>query len=354
MFGGVLQRRIDRGVDDDILIELADQIVDRIHHPVGDVIDRAGGWRLDRMRRMGERQLGASGRDHFQFHHVGEHERRAALGAVRIAARRQPRRRLHQAGEHGRFGERQVPRRFAEIALRRPLDAVSAGAEIDAVEIEFENLRLGEFVFEPQREHDFLKFAGDGAFLGEEQIFGELLGDGRAALRRAAMKYVGDERARDAERIDAAMRVKAAVLDGDEGVGHVIRQFADGDRGAAHVAARRQRRAVDAEDEHRGRTLGYFQGLDRRQTDADPDERADAADQRPQRQHGAPIGGAAEHRTRSAGSLALARLAWGCVSAAPASSRHAAFGGLFVRPLARLVRRRARIAGRRAGAILRR
>src|SRR6516162_7134413 len=101
--------------------------------------------------------------------------------------------------------------RFAEITLRRPFDAVGAGAEIDAIEIKFENLRLSEFVFEPQREHDLLKLAVDGAFLGEEQILRQLLRDGRAALRRAAAKHVGNQRARDAERIDAAMGVEAAI-----------------------------------------------------------------------------------------------------------------------------------------------
>ena len=40
--GRALQRRIDRGLDHDVLVEAADQVVDRVHHPIGDVIDRAG------------------------------------------------------------------------------------------------------------------------------------------------------------------------------------------------------------------------------------------------------------------------------------------------------------------------
>ena len=83
--------------------------------------------------------------------------------------------------------ERPLPRRLDEIALRRALDAVGAGAEIDAVEIEFENLGLGEFVFEPEREHHLLQFARDRALLRQEQILGELLGDGRSALCGAAV-----------------------------------------------------------------------------------------------------------------------------------------------------------------------
>src|ERR1700689_4420462 len=104
----------------------------------------------------------------------------AARRAVLVVARRQPRRRLHETGQHGRFRQRQYARRLAEIALRRALDAIGAGTEIDAVEVEFENLRFGEFVLEPERQHDLLQLAGDGALLGEEQVLGELLGDGRA------------------------------------------------------------------------------------------------------------------------------------------------------------------------------
>ena len=87
--------------------------------------------------------------------------------------------------------------------------------------------------------------------------------------------------AENAPRIDAVMRIEAAVLDGDEGVGHVIRQFGERHRRAAHVAAGGERRAIVAEDQHRGRPLGDFQRLDRRQMDADPDQRADAGDHAP-------------------------------------------------------------------------
>ena len=83
----------------------------------------------------------------------------------------------------------------------------------------------------------FLQLAAERALLGQEQVLGELLRDGRAALRHAAVQHVGDERADDAERIDAVMRVEAAVLDGDEGLRHVGRQFLERHRGAAHVAA---------------------------------------------------------------------------------------------------------------------
>ena len=100
-------------------------------------------------------------------------------------------------------------RRLAEIALRGLLDAVGAGAEIDAVEIHLEDLRLGELTLEPQRQQRFLELAVDRALLRQEEILGELLRDGRAALRDGAVQDVGDESAPDAERVDAVMFVRS-------------------------------------------------------------------------------------------------------------------------------------------------
>ena len=159
LLGRILQVRIDRGVDDDVGPDVADEIVDRIHHPVGDVVGRAGADLGFRLRRMGDRLPRGVGADHGLLAHVGDDEFRPALGAVGIARRREPRRRFHQARQHGGFGERQLPRRFAEIALRGGFHPVGAGAEIDAIEIEFEDLLLGEFVLEPEGQQHFLQLA---------------------------------------------------------------------------------------------------------------------------------------------------------------------------------------------------
>src|SRR5262249_57031177 len=104
----------------------------------------------------------------------------------------------------------------AETALRCCLDPVGTGAEIDAVEIELENLPLGELVVEQQSQHEFLNVAVERARLGQEQILRQLLGESRAALRHVATKEVGDHRTPDADRVDSAMLIEAAILDGDE------------------------------------------------------------------------------------------------------------------------------------------
>src|SRR5437588_6014015 len=100
---------------------------------------------------------------------------------------------------------------MAEIAVCRGFDSIGAGAEVDAVQIKFEDLILRIFVLEPKRENGFLDFAREGAFLGEEQILGKLLRESRAALHAAAARHVARQRAQDAKRIQAPMRVEAAI-----------------------------------------------------------------------------------------------------------------------------------------------
>ena len=105
-----------------------------------------------------------------------------AAAAVAVAGRVEPRRRLQQAGDDRALVEVEPARRFAEIAVRRGIDAIGAGAEIDPVEIDFEDLVLGEAVLEPQRQQGFADLAAEAPFRRQEQVLGELLGDRAAAL----------------------------------------------------------------------------------------------------------------------------------------------------------------------------
>ena len=122
------------------------------------------------------------------------------------------------------------------------------------------------------------------------------------------MQHVGDERAGDAVRVDAEVPVEAAVLDGDEGLRQISRHFLQRQHRAAHVAARGEHVTVVADDLDRGRALGNFQRLDRRQMRADIGDGAGAADRGPQAEHQAPIDDAAGER---AAASAFARFAFG-------------------------------------------
>src|SRR3546814_5348906 len=73
------------------------------------------------------------------------------------------------------------------------------------------------------------RLAAEGLLGREEGEFGELLGDGAAALG-AARGHVGPQSPRDAARVDAPMAVEASVLDREEGAGDMLRQLRHLDR----------------------------------------------------------------------------------------------------------------------------
>ena len=76
---------------------------------------------------------------------------------------------------------------------------------------------------------------------------------------------VADDRAADADRVDAEMLVEAPVLDRDERLRQIGRQFAEMHRRAAGVAAIGEQRAVGGENGDVGRALGDRELIDRRQ-----------------------------------------------------------------------------------------
>ena len=79
---------------------------------------------------------------------------------------------------------------------RGAVDAVGAAAEIDAVQVELEDLVLGEAPFEREGEDPFADLAAEAAVVGEEDVAGELLGDGRAALPPASLPVARIQSAR--------------------------------------------------------------------------------------------------------------------------------------------------------------
>ena len=80
--------------------------------------------------------------------------------------------------------------RLVEIEQRRGGDAIGAEAEIDLVEIEFEDLVLRIGALDAQRQQRFLDLALERHLVGQQEVLGDLLGDGRGALRAAAAAEV--------------------------------------------------------------------------------------------------------------------------------------------------------------------
>ncbi len=159
-------------------------------------------------------------------------------------------RRLEQAGQHGGFREIDVARRLVEVEMRRAVDAERAAAHIGAVQIELEDLVLGQPRLQPDRQKRLLHLALDGALVTQEQVLRQLLRDRGAALAHAAGLRVGDEGARSAGEVDAEMVVEAAVFGGERRLDQIVREVFQRDRVIVLDAAAADRIAVAVEERY--------------------------------------------------------------------------------------------------------
>ena len=131
------------------------------------------------------------------------------------------RRRLDAARQHGGFGQAQLIGMLAEEFFAGCFDAENPGAEINTVEIEGEDLILGITRLQIHRQHRFLRLAVEGTAGREEQVLGQLLRQGRAALHHMSRRHVGNAGADHADGIKTEMFAEAAILNGDKGVGDI-------------------------------------------------------------------------------------------------------------------------------------
>ena len=194
----------------------------------GHVIDEVEAGILARGIRRLDAEIGGQRRIHLRlgdralFLHPAQHvgaplprPLRVLVGAVIVRA-------LWQAGEQGGLGQRQRADRLPEPRARRHLDAVGAAAEIDPVEVEPEDLRLGLEPLQP-RGHDHLAdLALVGDVVAHRQVFHHLLRNGRAAGRPSRRGEVADEGADHTALVDAVVLVETLVLGRDEGLLHEV------------------------------------------------------------------------------------------------------------------------------------
>ncbi len=154
---------------------------------------------------------------------------------------------LRQGGEVGCLRDRKLVHRLVEIEQRRGGHAVSAEAEIDFVEIKLEDFFLRVSALDAQRQQRFLDLALERHLVGQQEVLGDLLRDGRGALRPAAGAVILDiEHAgtRDAVNVDAGMLIEVLVFGGDEGIGDEFRDRLDRQIEAALIGVFGQQRAV--------------------------------------------------------------------------------------------------------------
>ena len=251
--GRALQSRIQRGLDHEaagIRTHITGQL---IHHPIR-VVQRGvfAAWRPNGTRAAGLRALVLGGGDQSLFAHGGENDRRALPRRLVVADRIEPRRRLERADQHGCLVEAQMRRRFIEETPRRGLQTVGAGAEVHPVQVNGQNLFLGETLLQPQRQQRFLYLALDRSLGRQKQVFRRLLGEGAAALTDAPGPEIDRHGAADPAPVDAAVLIKPAILDGDQGLGKIGRHLGELDGPAPELADRRKAGAVGRDQRDAG------------------------------------------------------------------------------------------------------
>ena len=151
------------------------------------------------------------------FLHALEHVGVALAGALRIAVRAEERRPLGHCGKHRAFRHGERRRRLLEVGVRRHVDAPGAAAEIDRVQVDFEDLVLAQRLVDARGDDHLADLALVADVVADQQVLRDLLGDGRAALRPAGLGDVGDEGADQAALVDALVLIEALVFGGDEG-----------------------------------------------------------------------------------------------------------------------------------------
>ncbi len=289
-----LKRQVQGGLDHHVFGRLADQTADLLVQPVDEVLGVLAGQGArdaDRLSHGGVAlgRCNGAGLDHLVQDDIGAGRGALALGHGRIA-----RRSLQQTGQQGGFADRQLVRALVEIALRCGLDAISAGAEVDPVQIEGEDLFLGEFQLQPDGQHQLLHLALQVLIGGQEQVFGQLLGDGRAALDDASGLEIQGHGPAHADGVEAGVVIETPVLDGDEGGGHIVGQGVQIDRRGHLGAAHRNQGAGAVQVGDRGLAIDVIEGRGVGQVAREDREEDHGEDQAPDGQNRAPIEEVAE------------------------------------------------------------
>src|SRR3954468_9129464 len=106
----------------------------------------------------------------------------ALNSAVEVGPWGQRRRRTREAGNQRALGEVQRFRRAIEQMSRHRFDTVDAATEVDAIQIQLENLLLGQRRIDHQGKSRLANLASVGFLVREEQRARELLCQRAAAL----------------------------------------------------------------------------------------------------------------------------------------------------------------------------
>ena len=193
--------------------------------------------------------------------HAPQHVAAPPAGRLGVEHRRVAAGRLRQPGEERGLGDGQLPGGLAEVVLRRRLDPVAVVPQVDAVQVQPEQLLLSEGLLQARRQDGLAGLAPEvlpralgEALGGDQQRLGGLLGDGGAALDLLLEDVGVHAGAQRPQPVDAAVLEEVLVLGGQEGLHHVAGDPLVGDHPAPLLEELSDHLAVGAHDlrDHRG------------------------------------------------------------------------------------------------------
>ena len=194
--------------------------------------------------------------------HLHEHPVAALDGARSLAERMVVVGALGQRCEIGHLLQRQLVKRLAEIVERGSSHAIGVHAEEDLVQIEFEDLVLGESLLDAAHEDRLLQLAVERALVGKEEVLCHLLGDGGSADDLALAGELdldeADGGGRNVLPVEAAMFEEGLVFGRGEGVDQLLWHLVDRHEEAALLGIFGEHRTVGGIDarHHRRSVIG--------------------------------------------------------------------------------------------------
>ena len=96
--------------------------------------------------------------------------------------------------------------------MRGCLNAITAGAEIDSINVELENLLLGELTLDAQGHHRFQQFSTDGAAAQRKAVACKLLGNAAGAFLGRAAQNVANKSPQNPAPINPSVLIETGIL----------------------------------------------------------------------------------------------------------------------------------------------
>ena len=228
------------GQVDDVGRPAFDDRVDQVAHG----IERKGIVGVDRAPfifgdgvgcRLQSRQ--SVGGDISLFYHQTQHQIAALEGALRMTSRSVRRRRFRECSEHRCLRQSYPIDALAEQISARRFHSVDAVPHIDDVEVELEDLLLGQRMLDQARQSqlgEFLPQRSGWISPHGERVTRDLHCNRAETFAGVAGFQVGDKGTEEAAPIEPAMLVKAAIFGGDERLPDEIGNLAERDVDTPH------------------------------------------------------------------------------------------------------------------------